>query len=383
LAQENAFVSEAGDCVLQGDCLASPHYPRGYLSNDACSLTALKQGKVSVQHLDMQSESDMLMVNGKTYNGLHSPEGVQVNVGDQIQWTSDASASSGMWKICIHSDPVNGVVSDIQSILAASGVILTIAGIIVTASICSRRFESTKDGASKRGSLSEHLLSSCEEANVNTMLEPVIFDYCEGLRKLRCIRIAVPGRSVVDNRRSVESEVKVSVRGSVTCVHVTLVKRSDMPRDAEPLPSSSGQMLKFCGAWKWEKTFEFEDGLWELDNSTPMPGIDENGGLRLPELGLDMHGVVQIQLVRVPPPEPRLLKGVANYLDVYDIGTNSVISDMQDTMSDIGPSASVVNECCSQYQHIGIPIVEEDIETRSTVLNGEDESSVESSFMKA
>jgi len=92
-----------GSCSLVGRCVTSANYPSNYGNSEACTITALEAGTMKVEAFDIEPCCDMLevKVNGSTYGGTKGPQGVVLDVGDILSWTSDGSAVESGWKLCL------------------------------------------------------------------------------------------------------------------------------------------------------------------------------------------------------------------------------------------------------------------------------------------
>mmetsp|Transcript_146439 Transcript_146439/g.467809 ORF Transcript_146439/g.467809 Transcript_146439/m.467809 type:complete len:619 (+) Transcript_146439:69-1925(+) len=92
-----------GSCSIVGRCVTSANYPSDYGRSQACTITALEAGTMKVEAFDIEPCCDMLevKVNGSTYGGTKGPQGVVLDVGDILSWTSDGSAVESGWKLCL------------------------------------------------------------------------------------------------------------------------------------------------------------------------------------------------------------------------------------------------------------------------------------------
>eukprot|EP00929_Paragymnodinium_shiwhaense_P091529 TRINITY_DN51449_c0_g1_i1.p1 TRINITY_DN51449_c0_g1~~TRINITY_DN51449_c0_g1_i1.p1 ORF type:complete len:591 (+),score=117.89 TRINITY_DN51449_c0_g1_i1:101-1774(+) len=145
-----------------------------------------------------------------------------------------------------------------------------------------------------------------------------VFDYVNGKgQEVRCIRVEVPGRTLVGGRRSVSGVVKAEPLPETcgTSVTLELSRETELPINAIPVAprserkvsdgacststaSSSGNKMDTssgssgsCNAvGTWHKTLIFTDGFWHL--------LDEAESELNAAEDLDKHGLLQLQLVR-------------------------------------------------------------------------------------
>lgn len=335
LVERNAFLVDSGACVPHRDCISSPRFPNNYLDDDVCSITMMKAGTIRVVHFDTQRNRDVLTVQAIEYTGFHGPDGVVVGVGDEIQWRTDHTVSDSGWKICVQSNP--GSWSPIAS-LACLLVIASVAFVI-----------GRKSSHKSRNRLVEPLLGSMDSGNRNTnfiekSLEPCIFDYYQNNRKFRCIQIIALGGQAADSARKIESQVHITQVAGDTRVHVTLTPEKDVSPSDEFLPCRALSFTNDSGlmqAWKWEKTLEFKDEVWELYDSSEVPTLSET----LENDNVALHGVARIHLALVLPPVKMLEGGVDAESDMFHVASTMATSDSFDAeISDIGPSASATGE---------------------------------------
>ena len=105
---EGPFESE-GDCYVDGPCFYSPNYPASYGNGAACTITALTSGTLSVTSFDVEAHSmcayDSLTVDGTSYCGDAGPDGVVLESGAAIAFSSDGSVDGGGFAICFEFSP--------------------------------------------------------------------------------------------------------------------------------------------------------------------------------------------------------------------------------------------------------------------------------------
>eukprot|EP00443_Scrippsiella_acuminata_P085002 CAMPEP_0115486750 /NCGR_PEP_ID=MMETSP0271-20121206/60593_1 /TAXON_ID=71861 /ORGANISM="Scrippsiella trochoidea, Strain CCMP3099" /LENGTH=638 /DNA_ID=CAMNT_0002914763 /DNA_START=51 /DNA_END=1967 /DNA_ORIENTATION=- len=95
-------VNSTEPCVTHDDgCVSSPNWPESYGASQHCDIS-YKIGKLNVTSFHTEFGYDMLTVNGDSYSGTHSPDGV-VPVTN-IAWSSDGSVQAVGWKICPTSE---------------------------------------------------------------------------------------------------------------------------------------------------------------------------------------------------------------------------------------------------------------------------------------
>lgn len=101
--------------------------------------------------------------------------------------------------------------------------------------------------------------------------------------RAKCVRVEAPGCHMVTGCRTIHGSVK-ELGG--TGVHLRLVKEHDLPEDLNYLESGFAR----DAAGIWEKTLNFEDGPWQVQE-----GDLQSGG------AVDLHGIWQVHLVRSLP----------------------------------------------------------------------------------
>jgi len=317
-AERNAFLMEAGECQVEGDCISSPEFPNNYLSSDMCAVTVLKAGTIHVQHFDTQKDRDVFTVQGTAYSGFQGPEGITVQVGDGIKWSTDSGVTDSGWRICIRQNNLDywievAALAIIFAVTAASAT--TLVGIAML---------------KKRGSWARILLQPLlkEEASHHTShhiencLAPCVFDIHQDGKDLRCIRLAVPVRIV-------ECQVQIKECGPNTHVHVSLTKKHGcLPEEAAMLslaPDTSG-FEQIHRAWHWEKTFEFDDELWELYEPASTLSLERS---------IDLDGAFQVCLARKPLPTPNVRQfGWKAKPETYEIASTSDTEPAQSSAAD-------------------------------------------------
>jgi len=90
---------QSGPCPQDGTCISSPNFPSSYSDDQSCVISVpAGMGPISVEAFGTESDHDILTVNGESYHGQHSPEGVTPTT--DIIWASDSHVTSTGWKIC-------------------------------------------------------------------------------------------------------------------------------------------------------------------------------------------------------------------------------------------------------------------------------------------
>jgi len=102
------YFTTTGDCQINDTCVTSPNYPNEYSNNQACTITALVSGLLTVEAFDTESCCDKLQVGGTAYDsggtlykGTSGPVGVSLAPVDKMFWRSDGSSARSGWKVCL------------------------------------------------------------------------------------------------------------------------------------------------------------------------------------------------------------------------------------------------------------------------------------------
>lgn len=100
------YFTTTGDCQINDTCVTSPNYPNKYSNNQACTITALVSGLLTVEAFDTESCCDKLQVGGIAENSggttyTSGPVGVSLAIGDKMFWRSDGSSTRSGWKVCL------------------------------------------------------------------------------------------------------------------------------------------------------------------------------------------------------------------------------------------------------------------------------------------
>ena len=98
-AGTHPFAVESGPCTVTDGCFRSPNYPNRYNWREACTISVLDYVVLRVDAFDTLTsdfggDAAELEVNGVFFSGDEGPEGVMVNEGTSITWTSHQSFSS-------------------------------------------------------------------------------------------------------------------------------------------------------------------------------------------------------------------------------------------------------------------------------------------------
>ena len=82
-------ISVVGPCDVFGDCVQSPNYPSNYGSSQSCTIGFRSDGTIYVDEFVTEYHFDKLILDGTTYSGATSPDGVSVTSGSIMLWTTD------------------------------------------------------------------------------------------------------------------------------------------------------------------------------------------------------------------------------------------------------------------------------------------------------
>lgn len=334
-ARHDAFVSDSGDCVVEGDCVSSPFFPNNYKSGDNCFITTLRAGILGVSHFNTQANRDVFALHGMVYSGFKGPDGVAVGIGEKISWRTDSTVTDNGWKVCLRERLVENGPGHAMVVIAVGTLVLL--GVTFLSWFYASK---TMPGKMKlRGllpaSIAEPLLGPELAGAVHDVaFEPCayVFDYhAEHGRQLRCLRVEVPSRCTLDNSTSVHSEVLLEYSDTgTTSIRIRLSKKSDLPSSAAFVEPHVGAQLPCLALMSgtWEKTYNFT-GLWDLYE--PM---DSNGQ------NIDLHGVLQVHFAPMARPSAKLRKSFV----VESVPCQRFDTASTPVASDIGPSASAVGE---------------------------------------
>jgi hypothetical protein len=95
----NCELAENGNCVQ-----TSGYSTLEYFEDETCTITVNNPGKIDVVGFDVESDAgcgyDYLTVQEKDYCGSVGPDGVTIDQGDEIGWTSDSGTVGAGFKIC-------------------------------------------------------------------------------------------------------------------------------------------------------------------------------------------------------------------------------------------------------------------------------------------
>ena len=96
-----AWSVASGPCVKTADnCITSANFPLPYGNDESCEIAVTQPllGSVSAVGFHMEDYSDVLTINGVSYQGTSGPQGVKPT--GSITWTTDASTKGSGWKLC-------------------------------------------------------------------------------------------------------------------------------------------------------------------------------------------------------------------------------------------------------------------------------------------
>jgi len=102
---DSAFQVTSGSqyCHVDGDCITDG--ADRYANLETCTITVMDQGNLQVVEWDIESHYscnwDSFSVGGQKFCGANSPEGLSVQAGDVISWSSDYSVAGEGWEICL------------------------------------------------------------------------------------------------------------------------------------------------------------------------------------------------------------------------------------------------------------------------------------------
>ena len=89
-----------GDCVVHGDCVSSKNYPSWYGNNERCTITMLRNAKVSVgSPFSHETYGDQLMIRGNDVEDSSSVPAF-LNVNEEFTWRTDDVVTREGWKLC-------------------------------------------------------------------------------------------------------------------------------------------------------------------------------------------------------------------------------------------------------------------------------------------
>ena len=93
----------SGPCIVEGDCIASPHFPGSYGPSEECAFSVLEHGWLNVTAFDTEAGWDVLQVGGSSYSGtqLRVPRGGEVGPNTSFVWASDSSVQGPGWQLCL------------------------------------------------------------------------------------------------------------------------------------------------------------------------------------------------------------------------------------------------------------------------------------------
>ena len=96
-----AFTVNSGPCTIlqSGQCVGRPN---GYDSNEVCQITVTSSQVLGACPIfDTEASWDHLTIQGADYDGDDCPQGILLDAGSVIEWTSDWSSNGDGWEICI------------------------------------------------------------------------------------------------------------------------------------------------------------------------------------------------------------------------------------------------------------------------------------------
>ena len=91
----------SGPCTIlqSGQCVGRPN---GYDSNEVCQITVTSSQVLGACPIfDTEASWDHLTIQGADYDGDDCPQGILLDAGSVIEWTSDWSSNGDGWEICI------------------------------------------------------------------------------------------------------------------------------------------------------------------------------------------------------------------------------------------------------------------------------------------
>lgn len=98
----SSFTAFGSGCTVNSnDCVSSTNFPGTYEKSQSCTITMGSAGTLSVSGFATEANYDKLFVGADTYHGSSGPNGVQVQVDDQITWTTDGSAQQTGFELCL------------------------------------------------------------------------------------------------------------------------------------------------------------------------------------------------------------------------------------------------------------------------------------------
>ena len=98
----NAASGNGGNCVIDGDCIASPNYPSPYGADESCDIGVDATGVITTDAFNT-GMGDYLSIDGTNYEGSSGPNGAVVTGpnANAISWYSDYSDGGETgWRVC-------------------------------------------------------------------------------------------------------------------------------------------------------------------------------------------------------------------------------------------------------------------------------------------
>lgn len=96
----------SGDCSIDSSssCVRSDHWERGmYADNESCEIRIDGPATLSVETFETESCCDHLSIDGQSFDGGRSPDGMQVDSSTTITWNTDSSVTNRGFEICASS----------------------------------------------------------------------------------------------------------------------------------------------------------------------------------------------------------------------------------------------------------------------------------------
>ena len=107
-AESHSFTT-TGPCVIEDACVMSPNHPSNHNNNEYCGITVQSSGTLNVVAFHTERTWDRFRIRGsQNYHGTTGPNGVAVEAGDSMTWSSDSSVTTGGFKICLDGYTAQG-----------------------------------------------------------------------------------------------------------------------------------------------------------------------------------------------------------------------------------------------------------------------------------